>query len=452
MNSSSVADRWRSLTALVRTPMLVAALCLASAAQGATITVHPEDDNGRIFVDIAGEITLTDIKTFSDEIEHLPSEKVYVSLSSEGGVAVAGLFIGNYIRLSGMKTLVPEDKKCVSVCAIIWLGGSDRYVGGRNMAVGFHGVYNKNTGQPGSMMNRRIAVYLGYLELSYDAVEWILGGPPLAIRWLTPETSEQYDIDYSELTPKRSVAFVDEQGPNITPATPPPPQQSAAPQEHPVQPELPQQPPPQQSTAPQEHPVQPELPQQPPQTTRGPKRPFRVVDVSDGFLQIRNGPGPTYQEIAKMPLGATGLVGRCVPLDGPWKPFCEVEWQGVSGWASSCCLAEFEETTQFSYRVTQNLFLRSGPDKSSWNMLTNYAPKDYIPEGKIFTWKRRPDAGNCTAGRGGEIWCQLTYTPDGGIRTDGWVSAHFLRSTTTQRLLACLFQNPCTDDGAAPFR
>jgi hypothetical protein len=75
-------------------------------------------------------------------------------------------------------------------------------------------------------------------------------------------------------------------------------------------------------------------------------------------------------------------------------------------------LAEFEETTQFSYRVIQNLFLRSGPDKSSWNMLTNYAPKDYIPEGKIFTWKRRPDAGNCTAGRGGEIWCQLTYTPD----------------------------------------
>jgi hypothetical protein len=115
-------------------------------------------------------------------------------------------------------------------------------------------------------------------------------------------------------------------------------------------------------------------------------------------------------------------------------------------------LAEFEQTTQFSYRVTQNLFLRSGPDKSSWNLLTNYAPKDYIPEGKIFTWKRRPDAGNCTAGRGGEIWCQLTYTPDSGITINGWVSAHFLRSTTTQRLLACLFQNPCTDDGAGPFR
>ena len=349
----------------LRALALLVALCLTSAAQGATITVHPEDNNGRIFVDIAGEITLTDIKTFSDKIEHLPSEKVYVSLSSEGGDAVA-VVIGNYIRLSGMKTLVPENKKCVSVCAIIWLGARDRYVGGENTAVGFHGVYNKNTGQPGSM-NVRIAVYLGYLDLSYDAVDWILGAPPLAIRWLTPETSKQYGIYYSDLRPKRSVPFVDEQVANTTPAPTPPPQVP---------------------TPPQAHPAPPQLPQQSPQTTQGPKRPFRVVDASDGFLNIRNGPGPTYQEIAKMPLGATGLVGRCVPLDGGWKPFCEVEWQGVSGWASTCCMAELEETTQFSYRVTQNLILRSGPDKSSWNMLTNYAPNDYIPEGKIFTWKQ----------------------------------------------------------------
>jgi hypothetical protein len=150
----------------------------------------------------------------------------------------------------------------------------------------------------------------------------------------------------------------------------------------------------------------------------------------------------THEIIATMPVGATGLVGRCVPLDGGWKRFCEVEWRGVRGWASSCCMAELKETTQFSYRVTQNLILRSGPDKSSWNMLTNYAPGDYIPEGKIFTWKSRPDAGNCTSGRGGEIWCQLSYTHDGGIKTDGWVSAHFLRSTATKMLLACLFQTP----------
>src|SRR4029077_7436667 len=118
-----------------------------------------------------------------------------------------------------MKTLVPENKKCVSVCAIIWLGARDRYVGGENTAVGFHGVYNKNTGQPGSM-NVKIAVYLGYLDLSYDAVDWTLGAPPLAIRWLTPEISKQYGIYYSELTPKRSVPFGDEQVATQAPAPP----------------------------------------------------------------------------------------------------------------------------------------------------------------------------------------------------------------------------------------
>ena len=99
---------------------------------------------------------------------------------------------------SGMKTLVPENRRCVSICAIIWLGARDRYVGGENTALGFHGAYNKDTGQPGSTMNVKIAVYLGYLDLSYDAVDWILGAPMLAIRWLTPETSKQYGIYYSE--------------------------------------------------------------------------------------------------------------------------------------------------------------------------------------------------------------------------------------------------------------
>jgi hypothetical protein len=234
----------------LRVLALVVGLWLTGAAQGATITVHPEDNNGRIFVDVAGEITLTDIKTFSDKIEHLPSEKVYVSLSSEGGVAVAGLFIGNYIRLSGMKTLVPENKRCVSICGIIWVGAHDRYVGREDTAVGFHGAYNKDTGQPGSM-NVKIAGYLGYLDLSYDAVDWILGAPPLAIRWLTPEISKQYGIYYSELTTKRSVPFVDEQAAKTTPAPPPSPQVP---------------------TPPQARPAPPQLPQQSPQPAQGPKR------------------------------------------------------------------------------------------------------------------------------------------------------------------------------------
>ena len=381
----------------LRAVALLIGLCITSAAHGAAITVHPEDNYGRIFVDIAGDITLADIKTFSDNVARLPSEKVYVSLSSEGGSAVAAE-IGNYIRLSGMKTLVPENKRCVSICAIIWLGARERYVGADNAAIGFHGAYDINTGQPGST-NVLIATYLGYLGLSYSAVDWILGAPPLAIRWLTSETSQKYGIYYSELTPKRAVPFVDER----VARTPGPPE----PTPRPSQPE----------------PSPPLLPQ------TASKRPFHVVDASEGFLNIRNGPGPTYPEIAEMPLGATGLVGRCVRLQGGWKPFCEVDWQGVSGWASSCCMAEVGEPTQFTYRVTQNLILRSNPDKSSWNMLTNAEPNDFIPEGTRFTWKSRPE--DCTAGIGGEVWCRLTYTPRRRNKNRRLGKRAFMRSTIT---------------------
>lgn len=75
------------------------------------------------------------------------------------------------------------------------------------------------------------------------------------------------------------------------------------------------------------------------------KRPFRVVDASGGFLYVRRGPGTDHEVVAKMPMGATGLRGRCVPIAGGYKPFCEVEWRGVTGWASSCCMADLDPPT-----------------------------------------------------------------------------------------------------------
>jgi hypothetical protein len=92
----------------------------------------------------------------------------------------------------------------------------------------------------------------------------------------------------------------------------------------------------------------PAIPRSPPSAqtpNSAAKRPFRVVDVSDGFLQLRKGPGPQYEEVTKIPEGATIMVGRCVPLSGPWKPFCEVEWEGLTGWASSCCMAISEQSS-----------------------------------------------------------------------------------------------------------
>jgi len=94
----------------------------------------------------------------------------------------------------------------------------------------------------------------------------------------------------------------------------------------------------------------------------------------------------------------------------------------------------------FSYLVTQNLNLRSAPDKYSSNVLSDFAPNDYIPEGTSFTWTNRPDGSNCTVGGGGEIWCRLSYDHD-GMTSQGWVSAHFLRDNNGV-LLACRYATP----------
>ncbi len=72
-------------------------------------------------------------------------------------------------------------------------------------------------------------------------------------------------------------------------------------------------------------------------------RTFRVMEsVSEGVLNMRKGPGSRHRLVVAMPAGASGVtVGRCRrPDDGGNKPWCEVEWRGYRGWASSCCLVD----------------------------------------------------------------------------------------------------------------
>ena len=74
--------------------------------------------------------------------------------------------------------------------------------------------------------------------------------------------------------------------------------------------------------------------------------------------------------ITTMRSGETGTAGRCVPVIGNsnYLPFCEVEWRGITGWASSCCIPNMEETPsppelppssayEHNFRVMQDLAL-----------------------------------------------------------------------------------------------
>ena len=73
---------------------------------------------------------------------------------------------------------------------------------------------------------------------------------------------------------------------------------------------------------------------------------YRVLpNVSQGIHNMRSGPGTHFPLVTSIPAGATDLVvGQCrPPQDGRSRsPWCQVQWRGHSGWASSCCMVNMQ--------------------------------------------------------------------------------------------------------------
>jgi hypothetical protein len=184
---------------------LIAALCLASSvtnAVAADITVWPADKNGRIFVDVTGDIAVGDEKTFGERTANLDADHTYVSLLSDGGNSITGGSIGDIIRFRGMNTYVGPNDHCTSICAFIWLAGRAKFASSSSH-IGVHGAYNMHTLQPSNEMNILLAVYLAQLGYNYDDVLWMLLPPPGNIHLLTPETMKEHHIYWAELSSTR---------------------------------------------------------------------------------------------------------------------------------------------------------------------------------------------------------------------------------------------------------
>ncbi len=88
------------------------------------------------------------------------------------------------------------------------------------------------------------------------------------------------------------------------------------------------------------------------QTSSDEPRGFQVsVTVSEGILNMRNGPGQGHALVTSIPAGSGGVrqVGSCVsPDDGKSRnEWCKVEWNGNQGWVSKGGLtaAESERPT-----------------------------------------------------------------------------------------------------------
>ena len=171
-----------------------ALLAMITTANAASIVILPLGQNKPALVVITGTIDLADKDEFLRKIA--PLQSAIVSFSSDGGSLLAGLQIGETIRLKNFSTLVPDQARCASSCALAWLGGTTRLMGSRAQ-VGFHAASDGQTHQVTSSGNALVGAYLNKIGLPYSAVVYITSASPDSITWLSKPDAEKLGIEVS---------------------------------------------------------------------------------------------------------------------------------------------------------------------------------------------------------------------------------------------------------------
>jgi tetratricopeptide (TPR) repeat protein len=100
---------------------------------------------------------------------------------------------------------------------------------------------------------------------------------------------------------------------------------------------------------------------------------YKIDDnAAGGYLNIRNGPGVGHSIVGHIPAGTNGVeVKTCQSPDDDGrstKLWCQVEWSGLSGWASSCCMAPVNEddgTYSSGFLNPQSIEIDNGADATT---------------------------------------------------------------------------------------
>jgi hypothetical protein len=169
--------------------------CALNSANGAEIDVSHLGD-GSALVLLQGDIELDDIARFSARAATL--SKATIAFRSDGGSLLAAIRIGALIRERGFITLVPDEARCASACAVAWLGGLQRLMG-NGSKVGFHAAYVLKGRRPveSGPGNAVLGAYLFQLGLSEDSIVYITEADPNSINWLSREEAAQHGIEVS---------------------------------------------------------------------------------------------------------------------------------------------------------------------------------------------------------------------------------------------------------------
>jgi hypothetical protein len=201
--------RWAARLALIGATIIMP----AGEGTAASITVHAPDGKGRVFVDVVGPINDQDYKIFKEKTDQINpigassfKKQVIVTLISPGG-NLTGLHIGELIREKTMSTFVPEDRECMSVCALIWLAGTPRTVGENNVRIGFHAAFNRSGGEVTGPGNALVGAYLAKLGLGYRAVVGMTAALPGDMTLLDPNRAKEWDVTWEIMQAKSTVSI-----------------------------------------------------------------------------------------------------------------------------------------------------------------------------------------------------------------------------------------------------
>src|SRR5260370_40109721 len=110
----------------MRLPILAGAMLAAGYAGAATISVQSAGSERPAVVVVQGTLEVADGERFFAKIA--PLATAMVRFQSNGGSLVAGIQIGEMIRLKDFHTLVRGGARCGSACTLAWLGGTPPFM------------------------------------------------------------------------------------------------------------------------------------------------------------------------------------------------------------------------------------------------------------------------------------------------------------------------------------
>ncbi len=138
---------------------------------------------------VVGDIANGDANEFLNVVADTKNALVF--LSSNGGDAQEGLALAKLIKKLGYATAVIDDFRCMSACALIWIGGSERYLS-KNAVVGFHSVYTSSGVSGGG--NAIYGAFYSTLGLSDRAIIYLTSAPPDGFNQVTLDIAPLLDI------------------------------------------------------------------------------------------------------------------------------------------------------------------------------------------------------------------------------------------------------------------